>query len=731
MEDLRRPGSVRVLRLLLAAVLAAPLAVWGGAGWFSFRAAVDASERGVMAVTDLAYENASRAFETNSLVLDRMDDMLWEAAAGDARLAPGALHARLAAMAASLPSVHHAWIVRPDGTVAAHSLYDNVGGPPVQAAHDYFGPTRDAPPGTVLVGPPVKSVVDGTRVFIMSRRLSSADGSFRGVAAVASSTDYFDRFGALSAASGASRGVSVALARGDGAILARFPNRPEPAETVSPGLLASARSAPFAPGSRPSAFAGANGKEMGAARRLDAVHVYVVVTKPYAGIETAWEADMLRLALLGALPWLAMVMLSLLALRRTERAERAFELAARQSAMRGAAEDAARQARRLEALGKVTGGVAHDFGNLLSVILGNAERLQRRADGPSARLLGNIVRSAQSAEALTRHLLAFARRQPSAPRVVDFSAERQRFADIVRSSLRGDITLSVSVGRCSWKVEADPVELDICVLNLSVNARDAMLAGGRFSLQIENRRIHRGEIPQAADISGEFVSLCFSDDGTGMSPDVAARAFEPFYTTKEAGRGTGLGLSQVRDFAAQSGGAAFAESAPGAGTRVTVLLPRTTRDAGEADADAQEAVADRPGIRVLMVDDNVEVAEIGADMLRDLGYEVDVVDRARAGLESLGERGDAYDVLMSDLVMPDGMDGMELARRAKARNPDLPIILVTGWADPPDDAAGFAAVLQKPIHRADISAAVRAAVSGRTLPAASGAAPGAATLQNA
>jgi signal transduction histidine kinase/CheY-like chemotaxis protein len=376
------------------------------------------------------------------------------------------------------------------------------------------------------------------------------------------------------------------------------------------------------------------------------------------------------------------------------------------------AEALLRQAQRMEAIGQLTGGIAHDFNNLLTVVRGNAELLGAGArDEAMRRRAAAITRAVERGERLTRQLLAFSRPQtpPLAP--VDLRQRTQEIGDMLAQTLRTDIAVEVAMPPDLWPVAVDPAEFDLALLNIAVNARDAMPSGGRFRVEARNVTLD-ARAPQRPGLAGDFVVVTLSDTGGGMSPDVQARAFEPYFTTKEAGLGSGLGLSQVYGFAKQSGGAAAIESALGKGTTVRLFLPRaTTTAAAPHEPSAAGAAADTAATRILFVEDDAEVAEATAELLRDIGYEPVAARDADDALADL-DRDPTIALVLSDIVMPGRLNGLELARTLRRQRPDLPVLLATGYSQYVTAAAedGFGLV-EKPYRRAALAAAIRAAAA--------------------
>ena len=369
-----------------------------------------------------------------------------------------------------------------------------------------------------------------------------------------------------------------------------------------------------------------------------------------------------------------------------------------------------RHAQKMEAIGQLTGGVAHDFNNLLAVIAGNAELARRRGEAHLPRLLDNILRATDRGVALTRQLLSFSRRQSSNPQVINLRAEAPRVTEMLRTSLRGNIRLTMSVAQDVWPIEVDPGEFEIALLNLAANARDAMQEGGEFVIDVRN-----AALPDVEDVIIEL-----RDSGTGIAPDAVPKVFDPFFTTKQPGEGTGLGLSQVYGFAQQSGGSVSIESVLGAGTTVTLRLPRSLKATAAPGTESGTGPPARRHERILLVEDNAEVATVTTQMLQAMGFSVVTSDRARKALARL-EANERFDLLLTDVVMPDGMTGLDLARTVRRQYPALPIVLMSGYNDATDDTASAFVMLRKPVPFQDLfrsicasldRGAAREAVSG-------------------
>ena len=356
------------------------------------------------------------------------------------------------------------------------------------------------------------------------------------------------------------------------------------------------------------------------------------------------------------------------------------------------------RSQKMEALGQLTGGLAHDFNNLLTAILGATELASRNLDNPEKlkRMLDGVRGSAQRGASLTKQLLAFARAQPLAISQIDL---RPFFADVtqlVRPSLRSDIELVTEISDMLWPVDADPGALELAILNLAFNARDAMKEGGTLKISAHNVVLNG----QPDGLKGEHVAITVSDTGEGMSKEVKERVFEPFFTTKSFGEGTGLGLSQVFGFTKQIGGAITVESAPDEGATFTIFLPASR---GASAEDRQSNGGNALG-RVLVVEDDTMVAELAAGMLTELGFEATVTHSAREALERLAS-GEKPKLIFSDIVMPGGITGIELARKVRDRFPELPILLTTGYSEQVAGSHDFP-VLQKPYEMDSLASAL-------------------------
>ena len=374
-----------------------------------------------------------------------------------------------------------------------------------------------------------------------------------------------------------------------------------------------------------------------------------------------------------------------------------------------------RRMQRLEAVGQLTSGVAHDFNNLLTVVLGNVAFLEKelaraRVDGKLALRLGYMRTAAERGAKLTDQLLAFSRRQRLEPKPLDLNEVVESMHDLLQSTLGGSIRISSSLQPHLWSAMVDPTQLELALLNLAINARDAMGVGGTLAVDTANVTLGAPVAPEEPP-AGDYVAVRVIDSGTGMPEDVRQKVFEPFFTTKEVGKGSGLGLSQVLGFAQQSGGGVSIESRAGEGTAVSIYLPRTDRRPQSGLAASLPRLAEGGGeAYILLVDDDNGVREVTATMLRELGYHVHEVGSGGAALDHL-EHARRIDLLLVDYAMP-GMSGADLARQARSLRPSLPTVFITGYADHSAlSGIGGSRVIGKPFQPDELARKVRAALT--------------------
>ncbi len=684
-----RHAAIRLLRLMMMASLVLPAVLFAFAASVSYRNSERVADERINRSLDILHEHALKVLETIDRTFAEIDEITRGMSDDDIRLNEGSLRDRLKRIVDVMPQLQGIAIVDRDGrSLVSTDLYPaprdlNL------SDQDYFQAQmgRDAHTYVSAVHSPRRNGIEGY-FFAVSRARQSYDGHFNGIVAIAARPDYFEDFYAKM---DTGEGSYFGLVRADGGFLARFP---APQNRLSKLDERSEFRAGIARGLDRYIFTVDSqldhvGRRIGY-RKLAGFPLYVL-----AGVETsAITAEWLRYMsshLIFGLPATAFLYAGLaLALRRTKRL---YDEADR----RETAEGALRQAQRLEAIGKLTGGVAHDFNNLLMIISGSVQRLRGELTNKKhTRMLDMIATATQRGETLTRQLLTYSRQQTLTPQVIDLSQRLPLIRELLVRSLRTDIDLKIKVdvpdGDCAVRV--DPGEFELAILNLAVNAKDAMPNGGTLSIRAKPVRL-KGEASEEG-LRGDFVAVRVADTGHGIAPDILTRVFEPFFTTKEVGKGTGLGLSQVYGFAKQSGGTVTISSGEGRGTAITIYLPRSHEPTPTmVPRSPAQAPADEAGT-ALLVEDNADVAEVGAGYLRQLGYRVRSVANGQAAIAAL--RLDAnVDLVFSDILMPGSMNGLDLAREIGERFPGIPVLLTTGYSASAQDAVRHGVVvLQKP-----------------------------------
>ncbi len=394
---------------------------------------------------------------------------------------------------------------------------------------------------------------------------------------------------------------------------------------------------------------------------------------------------------------------------------------------RRAAEERARQTQKMEAIGQLTGGVAHDFNNLLTIVIGNLDALQRNLKSPDLdagrlqRSAENAMQGAKRAETLTQRLLAFSRQQPLDPKPIDVGRLVTGMSDLVRRTMGEQVTIETVLAGGIWLAHADPHQLELAILNLAVNARDAMPNGGKVTIETANVYLDdRYAAAQAEVIPGQYVMIAVTDSGVGMTPEVKAKAFDPFFTTKDVGHGTGLGLSQVYGFVKQSRGHVKIYSELGEGTTLKLYLPRvhSTSSANEVES-ATPPVHGSKNETVLVVEDDPAVRNYSSEALAELGYKVIEADSARAALDLVDSNANIQ-VLFTDIGLPGGMNGRQLAEEVLKRRPSLKVLFTTGYArnaivhdgrlDPGVE------LITKPFTQVTLAAKLRDVIDARRVP---------------
>ncbi len=663
----------------------------------------------------VAEEHALKVFDLNVTLNERIVDLLDGLDAAAIRRESATIHQRLKAISGSYQQVAAASVFGADGKLLATSRIWPT--PDISVAErDDFGGLRAGQReriSRVMVGR-----VAGEQVFNTAIARRTPAGAFDGMVTIALRPSYFSAF--YRELIGDNPSVSLGLTRADGEVLAWYP--PRPADRMALAASSPLREA-YRAGGRSGVVRMVSGLDdqlkIVAFRRVGGYPAYVSSGYPIATIWSAWWKHLSVLALSIFAPCVVLWGVIAQSLRRLATEEEAWERWQAEASMRRSIESAYRQARKMEALGNLVGSVAHDFNNLLMIVSTNVQIARRRGAPGLDRELTAMERALKSGQSLTRQLLGVARKQPLRSEIIAIGKWVPAGRELLRASLGAKVALSVEVAPEVWAIRVDPAELELALINVAVNARDAMPNGGTFTVRAGNVRFrHEDGFP----ITGEFVQITLEDNGFGMSAEVLGRAFEPLFTTKPKGMGTGLGLPQVFAFCERAGGLATIDSAIGAGTAVRLYLPRATAAApGAAAKHEQAASQEADGLRVLLVEDNEEVAAGTEALLTMMGHHVTYLFNADAAATMLeAARADAsagfpFDVVLSDIHMPGQMNGIDLAEMMQRFHPRIPVILVTGYAEELDRARQVGArVLSKPFDIALLDALLRAIRDGAT-----------------
>ena len=704
-----RATTLFLIRSAMALSLALPLALFAFTGWKTYQNVKMLADERIVRSLDLQQEEASKAFQLVDLALGNVNELIASMSRADIQNNAGRLHEQFKKLASAIPEVQSIWIYDKNGYALVSSV---VQPPPSQsyADRDFYQVHVDGDTGTYY-GQVYTSQFNGNPFFTVSRRITR-DGAFFGVEEISVLPSNFVHFYSAMAYS---EGLQYALVRQDGKFLVRFP-------PVKPGEISQLdehtgfhRTITQNPagGFYKSTSPVDHIQRRYGVRRFAMTPLYFTAGIDKSLVLHEWLQTMSPYLLFGG-PAAFIVFMTLAAvLRRTERLYLEID-------RRITAEEGLRQSQKLEAIGQLTGGVAHDFNNLLTIIIGNLETAQRQLESWTegaqvklARRLDNAMHGAQRAATLTKRLLAFARQQPLEPSVIDVNRLINGLGEFLRRTLGEYISLEVVGSSGLWVVEADPSELEAAVLNLAVNARDALEQGGKLTIETSNAFLDEAYCRQHADVQpGQYVQIAVTDTGPGMRKETLSRAFEPFFTTKPAGQGTGLGLSQVYGFTKQSGGHVKIYSELGEGTTVKMYLPRFTGTPVEPANPVTKSEGGRSGECVLVVEDDTAVRGYIVEALGALGYDVIEAGGGSDALRLLDEYK-GVGLLLTDVIMP-GMNGRELADKAKLRRPALKVLYMTGYSRNAIVHQGRldpgVALLQKPVTSDQLAAMVRKAL---------------------
>jgi signal transduction histidine kinase/CheY-like chemotaxis protein len=703
-----RASAIRLLRWMMIASVALPTVLFIFASWLNYRSFYGIADDRIERSLDVVQEQGMHSLQASELTISAVDEVLDGLSDEAIRTDEKKLHNRLKQIVSQVSQVANVLVVGRDGHPIVSSSSFPVPRTIDDSDRDYFHAQQVAKIGS-YVGEALITRTAGQPSFTVSRRRPSPSGTFEGVTVVALNSASFQSF---YAEIGHTAGAYFALARNDGKFLVRYP-APARVNAQLDGRSALRRSIVTAPTSGiydVTSQLDDISRRIGY-RKIGAWPVYALAGTETSAIRAEWWSFMSSHLIFG-LPATALLFSVLaLALQRTRRLYAEAD-------RREQVEEALRQSQKMESIGQLTGGVAHDFNNLLTVVLGNLELVERGLDkwkdGSEARLrrlIQNATQGAQRAASLTQRLLAFARRQPLKPEPLNGNELLSGMSDLLRRALGETIRTEIVAAAGLWMVEADRVQLESAILNLALNARDAMPDGGKLTIETCNAFLDENYCRQRAELTpGQYVMVAVSDDGTGMTKEVLERAFEPFFTTKEAGQGTGLGLSQVYGFVKQSGGHVSLYSEADQGTSVKIYLPRRILSTEVTPIGEVPIARGHGGETLLVVEDDAEVRAYIVEALKELNYAVLEAADATAAMELLDRHGTAVDLLLTDVVLP-GLNGRQLALQLQQRHLHLKVLFMTGYSRNAIVHQGKldadVDLIQKPFTQAALAAKIR------------------------
>jgi signal transduction histidine kinase/FixJ family two-component response regulator len=707
------------LYALLVAAIVLPCIYVAMTAYNDYRGRIAAATDVVSRNARVAEEHALKVFDMNVMLNERVLDLVDGLDDAAIRHDDVAIYKRLRAMGGTYPQVAAVSIFGADGSLVATSRTYPTPSVSIANREDFAGMQRGHP--IEQFSRVMQGRVAGESVFNTAVTRRKVNGNFNGIVSIALRPAYFSAF--YRELLGDQPTVTLGLTRADGEVLAWYPPRPAGRNSLSP---TSPLRAAYAQGMRNGIVQMRSGLDnemkIVAFRRVGVYPVYVSSGYPISTVWAEWYRHVSVLALSVFAPCIVLWGVIWLSLQRLATEEDAWERWQAEASMRRSIESAYRQARKMEALGNLVGSVAHDFNNLLMIVSTNVQIARRRGAASLERELSAMERALKSGQSLTRQLLGVARKQPLRIENIAIGKWVPAARELLRASLGAKVALNVEVEADIWPIRVDPAELELALINIAVNARDAMPNGGTFTVHADNISFrHEDGFP----IVGDFVQLSLEDTGAGMNSDVLNRAFEPLFTTKPKGLGTGLGLPQVFAFCERAGGLATIDSAIGAGTSVRLYLPRTGAASAPAAAVKEEAAVpvESHALNVLLVEDNEEVAAGTEALLTMMGHRVTYVFNADAALALLETHRNAlppgstlpFDVVLSDIHMPGKLNGIDLAEILQSFEPRVPAILVTGYAEELDRARHVdARVLSKPFDIALLDALLQSIKEGGT-----------------
>jgi signal transduction histidine kinase/CheY-like chemotaxis protein len=667
----RRDRALWSLRLILIACATLPAGLFAYASWANYKSAFALADANIARSLDIAAGHAQAVFQSTIVTINSVEQITMGRSSESMRMEESELNQRLKEMRAAIPDIESIWLFDSAGRPIASSLLIPVPPDLDVSTSEFFTRQRDAR-APIFIGGVFVPQATARNIFPISKRRIDDTGNFMGVIEISIQPSAFESFFAS-----ITRGTtgSLTLIRQDGSILARYPVPTSVGIKLEPTSGFATLIAHSQEGGRFTAVSAVDHIERRfALRKLAGFPVYVAASLAMDDIRRGWLMTMAGHLVFGVPATVLLIVLVLLASRRTE----AFYAEAES---RQALEANLRQSQKMDAVGQLTGGIAHDFNNLLTIIIGNLQMaLKREHDAKVQRMLSNALSGAERAAALTKRLLSFSRRQPLDPRVVDANRLIAGLSDLLNRTLGERVSIEIVASAGLWQTEVDAAELESSIINLAINARDAMSDGGKLTIETGNAFLDEDYCQIFKDLNpGQYVMISVTDTGCGMPSDIADKATEPFFTTKPAGEGTGLGLSQVYGFVKQSGGHLRIYSEPGEGTTVRMYLPRCLSSVPELAPAAQgQALQQGSGETILVVEDDPDVRAYVVEALSGVGYRVVEARDAEAALNVFASNTEIQ-LMLTDVVMP-GMNGRTLADVVKRSHPEVKTLFMTGYS---------------------------------------------------
>jgi two-component system, NtrC family, sensor kinase len=705
-------GTTRYLRKFFIAVLVIPIALIVASSWLTYDAAFRDAQGKVSHAANAIHEYALKIFETDELILDHIAEHV--AGANWSELVRSEEFHRYLQQFSGRPQVSSVGLISPDhGLAATNPLFP---APTVAIEAPAYLQAWRSGKESIYIGTAVRGTFATAAQFSVVRTDVSPVGS-NGVIFVSTKVSDFAEYHRSIVDP---RDFLVTMARSDGAVLARSPGEDSIGAVLSPTSHFRQEITQKPESGSYNAASGIDGVErLFAYRKLDTYPVYVVVGLRKSAVIEGWAWQMASYLTFGLPAALCLVFLAFIALRRSIAADRAVATAQAEVDRREVVEASLRQVQKMEVVGQLTGGVAHDFNNLLTAIAGNLDLILRRPEDAARvrRLAESALQATQRGERITHQLLVFSRRQVLRPETLNLNRVLVEFEGLMAHAVSENIELQLQLDAALDPSRIDRAQFEAALLNLMVNARDALPDGGRITIETRNVLLDKAYADQNPEVvPGAYVMLAVSDNGVGIDPSALPHVFEPFFTTKDVGKGSGLGLSQVYGFAEQSGGHVKIYSEVGIGTTVKLYVPKTTERSVEGDRESLIPLRSANGDEsILVVEDDEAVLTMAVESLADLGYRVLVAHDGREAL-AIVNGPEKIDILFSDIIMPHGINGAQLAVEARRLRPGIKVLLTSGYtATALIGEHGLPAelpVLSKPYRRDELAAQLRVIAGG-------------------